>query len=281
MGTYWAVKEMSDAAIVDPIEKARAVAGFQQEAQLLAQLAHPNIPKVTDYFTENNKHYIVMEFVPGETLEDRLVRLQAPCSEQEVRQWSAQLCDVLAYLHSQNPAIIFRDLKPGNIMLTPQGQIKLIDFGIARLFKPGKSSDTQVVGTPGFASPEQYGRGQTDGRSDVYSLGVVLHHLLTLHDPTTTPFALPPARQLRPTVSPQMEQILVRATQSNVSSPLPEHPRDATSLGSCTACPAADTRPDYGPHDPTTARSACLAALGADCRRVRPRGCDSRRNHRQ
>ena len=218
VGTHWAVKEMSDALIVDPVEKARAVAAFQQEAQLLAQLAHHNIPKVTDYFTENNKHYIVMEFVPGETLEDHLVRLQAPCSEREVRLWAAQLCDVLAYLHSQNPSIIFRDLKPGNIMLTPQGQIKLVDFGIARLFKPGKASDTQVVGTPGFASPEQYGRGQTDGRSDVYSLGVVLHHLLTLHDPTTTPFALPPVRQLQPSVSLSMEQAIAKATQTAAAS---------------------------------------------------------------
>lgn len=214
--SVWAIKEMSDAALHDPAEKAQAVAAFQQEAQLLARLVHPNIPRVTDYFAENNRHYIVMEYVAGETLEDRLARQRTPCSEQEVRHWTEQLCDVLAYLHSQSPPIVFRDLKPGNIMLTPQGQIKLIDFGIARLFKPGRTSDTQVIGTPGFASPEQYGRGQTDGRSDVYSLGVTLHHLLTSYDPTNAPFQLPPVRQLQPAVSAQMEQVIARATQQFV-----------------------------------------------------------------
>ena len=215
-GKILAMKEMSDAAITDPQEKAQAIAAFRREAQLLARLNHPNIPKVTDFFTENRKHYIVMEFVPGETLEDRMARQRVPCSEQEVRQWALQLCEVLSYLHSQSPPIIFRDLKPGNIMLTPQGQLKLIDFGIARFFKPGKTGDTQVIGTPGYSPPEQYGRGQTDARSDIYSLGVVLHHLLTLHDPASTPFKLPPVRQLNPAVSPQLEQIITKATQPNI-----------------------------------------------------------------
>ncbi|MEI2692376.1 MAG: serine/threonine-protein kinase [Anaerolineae bacterium] len=212
-GSVCAIKEMSDAALHDPAEKAQAVAAFQHEAQLLARLVHPNIPRVTDYFAESNRHYIVMEYVPGETLEDRLARQRTPCSEQEVRGWAEQLCDVLAYLHSQNPSIVFRDLKPANIMLTPQGQIKLIDFGIARLFKPGRSMDTEPLGTPGFAPPEQWGKTQTDGRSDVYSLGVVLHHLLTFYDPASTPFQLPPVRRLQPSVSVQMEQVIARATQ--------------------------------------------------------------------
>lgn len=215
-GSVWAIKEMSDAALHDPAEKAQAVAAFQHEAQLLARLVHPNIPKVTDYFAENNRHYIVMEYVAGETLEDRLARQRAPVSEQEVRRWAEQLCDVLAYLHSQNPPIVFRDLKPGNIMLTPQGQIKLIDFGIARLFKPGRSTNTEPLGTPGFAPPEQWGKTQTDGRSDVYSLGVVLHHLLTLYDPASTPFQLPLVRRLQPSVSAQMEQVIARATQQQM-----------------------------------------------------------------
>ena len=215
-GKPLAMKEMSDAAIVDPAEKAAAIAEFKQEAQLLAQLDHSNIPKVSDSFTENQKHYIIMEFVQGETLEARLARQGRPCNEVDVRDWALQLCDVLAYLHGQNPPVIFRDLKPGNIMITPQGQIKLIDFGIARLFKPGKSGDTHVMGTPGFASPEQYGQGQTDARSDIYSLGVVLHHLLTCYDPSTSMFKLPPVRQLNPSISPQMAQVVARATTPNV-----------------------------------------------------------------
>ena len=215
-GKVLALKEMSDAAITDPQERVQAIAAFRQEAQLLARLNHPNIPKVTDFFTENYRHYIVMEFVPGETLEDRLARQQVPCSEQEVRQWVLQLCEVLSYLHSQSPPIIFRDLKPGNIMLMPEGQLKLIDFGIARFFKPGKPGDTRVLGTPGYSPPEQHGRGQTDVRSDIYSLGVVLHRLLTLYDPETTPFKLPRVRQLNPAVSPQLEQIIAKATQPDI-----------------------------------------------------------------
>ena len=249
---------------------------------MLAQLAHPNIPKVTDYFTENNKHYIVMEFVPGETLEDHLVRQRAPCNEQEVRQWAGQLCDVLAYLHSQNPPIIFRDLKPGNIMLTPQGQIKLVDFGIARLFKPGKASDTQVVGTPGFASPEQYGRGQTDGRSDVYSLGVVLHHLLTLHDPTTTPFALPPVRQLQPSVSLPMEQAIAKATQTAAASRF----RDVREMQRALDTGLAGPPPPYAPAPAgaggKSRGSAGVAVAGPDPGRVGSgRGACRRHFHRR
>lgn len=215
-GALWAVKEMSDAALINPTERAEATAAFRREAQLLARLSHPNIPKVVDYFDENNKHYLVMEFVSGESLEERLAHQRTPCSEHDVRQWAEQLFDVLTYLHDQSPQIVFRDLKPDNIMLTPLGQIKLIDFGIARLFKPGRSSDTVAFGTPGFAAPEQWGRAQTDHRSDIYSLGVVLHRLLTLHDPASTPFQLPLVRQLQPSISVQMEQVIIRATQQNM-----------------------------------------------------------------
>lgn len=211
----WAIKEMSDAAISDPFEKAKAVKAFQEETQLLVQLNHPNIPRVTDSFAQNNKHYMVMEFVPGETLQHRLDSQLSPCSEQEVCQWADQLCDVLTYLHHQNPPVIFRDLKPENIMLTPQGRVKLIDFGIARFFKIGKPGDTVPMGTSGYAAPEQYGTDQTDARSDIYSLGVVLHQALTGYDPTVTPFALPPVRQLNSSVSLELEQIIATATNTD------------------------------------------------------------------
>src|SRR5262249_24667680 len=120
-----------------------------------------------------------MEFIDGATLEDLLERNRGPFSERRVLSWAEQLCDVLEYLHSQNPPIIFRDMKPGNVMLTRQGHIKLIDFGIARFFRPTHETDTQLLGTPGYAPPEQYGTMQTDERSDVYALGMTLHHLLT------------------------------------------------------------------------------------------------------
>jgi serine/threonine-protein kinase len=120
-------------------------------------------------------------------------------------------------LHAQQPPIIFRDLKPTNVMITPEGTIKLVDFGIARLFKPGKERDTQAFGTPGYSAPEQYGRGQTDARSDIYSLGVLMHHLLTGHDPSTTPFRLPPVNQLNPSVPPYIAAAIARATDNEPS----------------------------------------------------------------
>ena len=188
-GKTWAIKEMSDAAITNPLEKEQALVAFRQEAMLLAHLDHPNLPNVTDHFTEGGKQYLVMDFVEGETLTERLEREGGgPLPVDDVLHWSRQLCDVLAYLHSQSPPIIFRDLKPGNVMVTPDGTVKLIDFGIARLFKPGKRTDTAFFGTAGYAPKEQYGKGQTDARSDVYALGATLHHLLTGKDPVDHPF---------------------------------------------------------------------------------------------
>lgn len=211
----WAVKEMSDTAITSPLERQQAQAAFQQEAELLARLSHPSLPRVTDHFEENGRHYLVMEFVPGENLRDYVNRVGLPRPLHEVLRWTAQICEVLAYLHTQQPPIIFRDLKPTNIMITPEGTIKLVDFGIARLFKPDKERDTQAFGTPGYSAPEQYGRGQTDARSDIYSLGVLMHHLLTGHDPSTTPFRLPPITQLNPSVPAYIAAAIARATDND------------------------------------------------------------------
>jgi serine/threonine-protein kinase len=197
LGKTWAIKEMSDAAITNPLEKQQALAAFRQEALMLARLDHPNLPKVTDHFTEEGKQYLVMDFVEGETLAERLEREGGgPLPADEVLDWARQLCDVLEYLHSQSPPVVFRDLKPGNVMVTPEGTVKLIDFGIARLFKPGKATDTAFFGTAGYAPKEQYGKGQTDARSDVYALGATVHHLLTGKDPTDHPFDFEDIRQL-------------------------------------------------------------------------------------
>ncbi|NNJ09585.1 protein kinase [Chloroflexales bacterium ZM16-3] len=207
----WAVKEMSDDAITSPLERQQAGEAFRHEAELLASLSHPNLPRVTDHFQEGGKNYLVMEFVPGETLLDYCQRLGAPRPLDEVLGWASQICDVLSYLHGQRPPVIFRDLKPANVMMTPAGTLKLIDFGIARLFKPGQSHDTQAFGTMGYSAPEQYGRGQTDARSDVYSLGVMLHQLLTGFDPAAAPFRLPPADQVNPAVPAAVAATLARA----------------------------------------------------------------------
>ena len=211
-GVVQAAKEMSDAALVLPEERAYAIECFHREASMLRTLEHPNLPKVTDFFTEGGKHYLVMEYIPGQTLDKLMAARGAPFSEPEVAGWALQLCDVLHYLHNQNPPIIFRDLKPGNIMLTPQGQVKLIDFGIARFFKPEKTKDTQALGTPGYFAPEATS-GQTDARSDIYSLCVTLHQLLTGFDPSSRMFGVPSARSINPYISESMDQILVRGMQ--------------------------------------------------------------------
>lgn len=212
-GVVWAIKEMSDAALANAQDRSYAIQAFEQEANLLRALNHPNLPTVVDFFTEGGKHYLVMEFVPGQTLQSVLEGHTQPFTEADVLPWAIQLCDVLQYLHNQTPKIIFRDLKPSNIMITPQGQIKLIDFGIVRFFKPGKVKDTVALGTPGYVAQEALG-GQTDERSDLYSLCVTLHQLLTLNDPLKTMFNLPPVRKLNPQVSVQLERILDRGLQN-------------------------------------------------------------------
>lgn len=211
----WAVKEMSQSAITGPLEREQARQAFLHEAEMLAGLSHPNLPRVTDHFEQDGKAYLVMEFVPGETLLSFLQREGLPRPLPQVLEWTRQLCDALEYLHTQDPPIIFRDLKPANIMLTPQGQVKLIDFGIARIFKPGQAKDTQAYGTVGYSAPEQYGRGQTDPRSDVYTLGVLLHQLLTGYDPTSTPFRLPPAARINPSVPQPISAAIASAAESD------------------------------------------------------------------
>jgi serine/threonine protein kinase len=212
----YAVKEMSP-AFLSPQDQAWAIPAFQREAYLLASLSHPNLAAVTDFFPEGENWYLVMEFVEGETLARRLERSPGHrLPLQEALPIIRQLCDVLEYLHTRQPPVIFRDLKPSNIMLTPDGQVKLIDLGIARFFKPGQRQDTVSLGTPGYAAPEQYGGlGQSDPRTDIYSLGVLLHQMVTGYDPAaaTVPFPLPPPRQLMPGIPPEVERVILRATQ--------------------------------------------------------------------
>jgi serine/threonine protein kinase len=207
-----AVKEMSQAALKES-EREQAIENFHSEAEMLRTLDHPNLPKFFEEFQEEDRNYLVMEFIEGETLEDRLERVGKGLPEADVMDWAKQLCSVLNYLHERRPPIIFRDLKPGNIMVTKSGQIKLIDFGIARIFRRDKTHDTQVLGTPGYAPPEQYGKGQTDPRSDVYALGVTLHQLLTNYDPSSTPFSLPALHSLNPNVSPHIQVAIEKATK--------------------------------------------------------------------
>jgi serine/threonine-protein kinase len=233
-GARVAVKEMSSTfARGDTEAFARAMADFKREAALLARLRHPNLPRVSDRFEEDGKHFLVMEFIQGQTLRDLVRRAGGRLPLATALAVVDQLCDVLGYLHDQQPPIVYRDLKPANIMIegieargaavpardllsaSPIPRVVLIDFGIARFYRPGATGDTAVYGTLGYAPPEQYGRGQTDARADIYALGVLLHHLLTGHDPSATPFALPEARALVPSIPPHVAAAIARATASD------------------------------------------------------------------
>ncbi len=197
--THWAVKEMSPASLPTS-ERTQAISDFRREAQILATLNHPNLPHVAETFEEMGKYFLVMEFIAGRTLLNMVDTNVGFIPEERVMVWARQLFDVLHYLHSQDPPIIYRDVKPANIMLMESTErIKLIDFGIARFHKSGKVQDTEAFGTAGYAPPEQYGKGQTDQRSDVYALGATLHHIVTKQDPSLNPFNWVPARRLNPT----------------------------------------------------------------------------------
>jgi serine/threonine protein kinase/uncharacterized membrane protein len=187
-----AVKEMSQSGL-SPQEIAEATDNFKREALILAALQHHHLPNIYDHFSDSGRWYLVMTYIKGETLEDYLERSPGKkLPVKEALEVGIQLCTVLDYLHSQQPPIIFRDLKPSNIMRAPDGHIYLIDFGIARHFKPGQARDTAYFGSAGYASPEQYGRAQTTPRSDIYSLGAVLHQLISGRHPATAPFRFPP-----------------------------------------------------------------------------------------
>jgi serine/threonine protein kinase len=208
-GTVCAVKEMST-SMVPPDEREQAIDNFKIEAKILWGLNHPNLPALMGFFSENQRYFLVMEYIDGMTLEQLLERNGGPFSERRVLGWARQLCDVLEYLHSQNPPIIFRDMKPGNVMLTRSGHIKLVDFGIARFFRPTGVQDTQHLGTPGFAPPEQYGTAQTDVRSDIYSLAMTLFLLLT-NELSEQGFGLQNVRAINPKISPVVARALEKA----------------------------------------------------------------------
>lgn len=194
--SIWALKEMSESA-VSAEEWQKTVATFYAEARLLQSLAHENLPKVIDVFANNQRHYMVMEFIEGRTLAEIMVESGGSVTEGQALEWGGQLCRVLHYLHTHNPPIIYRDLKPDNVMVEEAtNRVKLIDFGIARRFKSGKKSDTVHLGTSGYAAPEQYGKAnrQSDAATDIYALGATLHHLLTGQDPAQTPFSFPDVR---------------------------------------------------------------------------------------
>ncbi len=187
-----AVKEMRQSGLTQQELDATAQQ-FKHEAIMLANLQHPSLPRVYDHFLETNRWYLVMDYIDGDTLYERLQ--MAPGHKLpplEVIDIGIQLCKVLDYLHKRQPPVIFRDIKPANIMLTSEGHLYLIDFGIARIFKPGQARDTKAYGSIGYAAPEQFDIEQTTSQADVYSLGVTMHEMFSGSNPALTPFHLPP-----------------------------------------------------------------------------------------
>jgi serine/threonine-protein kinase len=213
-----AIKEMRVQASDDKRQQ-QAIDQFRQEAHFLANLDHPNLVQVTDFFVEDNRYYLVMAYVKGQNLSEIMNSRRATLPVGQVLDWALQLSSVLSYLHSQEPPILFRDLKPSNIMLDSAGMIRLIDFGIARSFNPDQATVTflQGVGSAGYAPLEQYqGAGGTDPRSDIYALGATLFHLLTNKVPAS-PVELvaagtgpPSAQKLNPSIPPALDKVIAK-----------------------------------------------------------------------
>jgi serine/threonine protein kinase len=222
-GRFCAVKEAMPDPDATPDELKQSREQFYQEASTLARLDHPNLPKVSDYFSDNDRDYLVMDFVPGQDLKEMLaaaMREGHPLPERQVLTWAEQLCDALEYMHTQDPPVLHRDIKPSNIKITPSGNVKLVDFGLVKVMATNDERTITVVqgrGTIQYTPLEQYGgdTGHTDTRSDIYSLGATLYHILTGQPPLDAkkrflkPNSLPTPRSLNPNISPQTERVIL------------------------------------------------------------------------
>lgn len=208
-----ALAEMVD-SFTDPGMQQQAVTAFQREADMLAQLSNEHIPRVFDRFSEQNHHYLVMEFIDGITLEDELKAKGGKLDAARVIDVALQILETLQYLHNLDPPVVYRDLKPSNVMLGRNEQVKLIDFGIARFFLP--QSNATMIGTQGYAPPEQY-RGRAESRSDLYALGATMHHALSGRDPAAEPpFSFPKLKTLCPDINPTLAALVDQALEYDV-----------------------------------------------------------------
>ena len=221
-GRLCALKEVEhDKTLNEQLNK-EAQEQFRQEATVLARLDHPNLPKVSDFFSIGDRDYLVMDYVPGDDLRTLMLKAKHQkkfLKESEVRKWANQLADALIYMHNQNPPILHRDIKPSNLKLTPSGLLKLVDFGLVKVLAPGEITITiiQGQGTALYTPLEQYGGdgSHTDVRSDIYSFGSTLYHLLTNTPPADArerfidPNSLLPPRRVNPSISAQMERAIL------------------------------------------------------------------------
>ncbi len=188
---------------------------FKKEAEFMKRFSHDGIPKIFDFFKENHKDYLVIEYIDGQTLEEILKSVPESVTVEKSISWAIEIADIMDYLHNSFEfPIVYRDIKPANIMITQMGRVKIIDFGIARYYNPDKSVDTFRLGSPGYAPPELYkGQVQSSPQSDIYSLGVLLFQMLTKYDPAESPFKFPPMKSLYPDIPETLEKIVLKSIE--------------------------------------------------------------------
>lgn len=209
----WAIKKVRKDGTAD---FATVHQGLVAETEMLKKLNHPHLPSIIDVIDRDDSFLIVMDYIEGKSLES-LLRHGGAQEPERVIEWCKQLCDVLGYLHSRTPPIIYRDMKPANVMLKPDGNVMLIDFGTAREYKAQSVEDTTCLGTRGYAAPEQFGgRGQTDGRTDIYCLGATMYHLLTGRSPCEPPYEIKPLGYWNPAFAGSgLEKLVIKCTRQN------------------------------------------------------------------
>jgi tRNA A-37 threonylcarbamoyl transferase component Bud32 len=214
LGKHWAIKEIEKN--VRDAQKNKVVTNSAlAEANLIKGLDNYYLPRISDILDNGQTIYVIMDYVEGEALKSVLAREGAQGQDRVIK-WGKQLCQVLHYLHTRKPPIIYRDMKPGNVMIKPDGDIKLIDFGIAREYTQGNGSDTTSLGTRGYAAPEQFdASAQSDMRTDIYNLGATLYHAVTGHDPSKPPYEMKPVRSWVPSLSPELEKIIKKCTNAD------------------------------------------------------------------
>lgn len=217
LNKQWAVKEIKN----DGSKSTKTLLkGLEREANILKNVDHPVLPRIVDIINQGGVIYVVMDFIEGETISDRLKKEGAQPQELVI-EWGLQLASALDYLHKMNPPVIYRDMKPSNVMIKPEGGVKLIDFGTAKEYDVENNADTTALGTRGYAAPEQFGdskgRGiyNTDERTDIYNLGATLYHIVTGMNPCEPPYEIRPIREWNPALSTGLEKILLKCTQAD------------------------------------------------------------------
>lgn len=217
LNKQWAVKEIKN----DGKKSAKTLLkGLEREANILKNVDHPVLPRIVDIINQDGTIYVVMDYIEGDTIQDRLKKEGAQPQELVV-EWGLQLASALDYLHNMNPPVIYRDMKPSNVMIKPEGGVKLIDFGTAKEYEIENNADTTALGTRGYAAPEQFGdskgRGiyNTDARTDIYNLGATLYHIVTGKNPCEPPYEIKPIREWNPTLSSGLEKIILKCTQAD------------------------------------------------------------------